>query len=214
MIQIPAWIASLHPMSAPQWSLLDPAATVYAWHIRVEFEAVELSSGTPLTRADNWNGKALVVGRASGLNRSVGEVELAAHLRSTAECGWTGKPASPWSKWSLDAATRRGWFGTLDRQVRATSANLRGHAKGIPDVVGRLLDGSVIIVEYKGPSPSNPHRQDAVKPSQVAWMAAAVASGLVPPQNVAVVEWRPSTEDVRRLGTQAAASRAWRQRRS
>jgi len=185
------------------------------WHVEVSFRPWRGPAGMTLSRSDNWNGKALVVGDDSGLDRSVAEVEIAARLRSReALAGWTGKPRDPWSRWVLDATIRSGWLAVVDSKVRRKVDGLANNSRGRPDVL-RWVSGlnDFCCVEYKGPSPTNPMRSDTVKDEQEAWLLSACDLGLITPDRTAVVAWHPSTADAEALRTQAAASRLSREQR-
>lgn len=194
---------------------MRPGSPLSVWHVEVAFRPWPVPAGMALSGSDNWNGKALVVGANSGLDRSVAEVEIAARLRSGgALAGWTGKPRNPWSQWALDATIRSGWVAAVDSQVRRATKGLVNNSRGRPDVL-RWVSGSedFCCVEYKGPSPTNPMRSDTVKDEQEAWLISACNLGLTNPDRMAVVAWHPSTRDAAMLRTQSAASKLHREQR-
>ncbi len=205
----------LHPVAEPGLAPFRAGSALHTWHVQIALRAWPVPAGQALSGSDNWNGKALVVGESSGLDRSVGEVEIAARLRGGgASAGWTGKPRAPWNHWALDPATRAGWVAEVDRAIRQENGLLAGNSRGRPDVL-RWISGrdDFCCVEYKGPSPTDPTRPDTVKDEQEAWLETACRSGLLTAERIAVVTWRPTCADAATLRGQAAASRLGRSQR-
>lgn len=205
----PEWLASLRPSEAPIKAPFCNGASIAVWHARVDLLPWDPPEGAILSGTDNWNGKPLVIGHDSRLDRSVGEVEVAARLRADgARSAWTGKPRAPWSHFALSGATDTAWLRDVDAEIRHGDPLLQRNGRGTPDVL-RWVEGRAdfCCVEYKGPSPTAPLRSDTVKIEQTAWVASAVLTGLLTPDRIAVVTWRPSIAAAAILKRQAEASK-------
>jgi len=212
---IPGWLQSLSQAGTPIYGSFCPGSPLNVWHVKVQFQAWEAPPGAVLRGTANWNGKALVVGIDSGLDVSVGEVEIAARLRITgAHAAWTGKPRKPWSDWSLNADARNTWVNSVDAMVRQGVPLLESNARGLPDVLHwRSGAADFCCVEYKGPSPSKPSRPDTVKAEQMAWVTSAVERRVLTQDRIAVVSWQPNAGSTAALIRQAAASKRGREAR-
>lgn len=211
----PDWLRILRPCADPTFGPIRPGSSFCVWHVAVSFQPFVVRPGAALTGRDTWNGKALVRGDDSGLETSFGEVELAARLQCNgAFARWTGRPREPWNAWALDAASRSGWFATVDGKIRRSVRFLEGHSRGKPDVVQWTDDEKEFrCVEYKGPSPSKPQRQDRIKKEQEDWLITACERQLLAPDRIAVVEWRPDEVAAHILRAQAEARRRGRSSR-
>lgn len=74
---------------------------------------------------------------------------------------------------------------------------------GLPDVfVWSRNSDQWYGIEYKGPSGSNPKKQDKVQASQDAWYRAGQELGLISDSNYVVAKWEPTSEQVRLLQLQ------------
>ncbi len=145
-----------------------------------------------------------------GTGRSVGEVEMVCRLRAAGfgAAAWTdafGSAPESWSRWvrrppALPTSVRQ-----LDQRIRAGHPSLLRDATGAwPDVVAyrdaaavvdaarAAADGTLLFVEYKGPSMANPRKSDTISDTQGLWVRTAVERGLIPLTSYVVARWRPS----------------------
>jgi hypothetical protein len=201
-------------------STVRPDSALLAWHVPIALGAWQVPAGRVLSGSDSWNGKALVVPLSKSIERSVGEVEIAERLRIAypdASAYWTagsGNPPEIWRPWALRATLRDSWFRDFERDVRQGVAAIEANDRGTPDVLWwRTGRSDLHAVEYKGPSPSNPGRMDGFSEWQEAWLASAIARGLLDQDRYAVAYWQPSATDRARLTDQAASSRLGRERK-
>jgi hypothetical protein len=210
----PSWAALLPVGTAPYLDRLSDHSDVRVWHIDLEFEPWAPAPGAILTRQETYGWKPQVVPAdprlATGVGRSVGEVEVACRLRAAGfkAAAWTdgfGSAPDWWSRWvrrppSIPVSVRR-----LDEQVRAGHpALLRDVTGAWPDVVAyhdtaavadavrAAADGTLLFVEYKGPSLATPRKSDTISETQDLWVRTAVERGLVPLTSYVVARWRPS----------------------
>lgn len=213
----PPWLPALGPIRF-HFTPIRPGSNLSVWQADIALEAWQPPPGCILSGSDTWNGKALLRPLHSGLERSVGEVEVVERLRLAFPedlVYWTagsGNPPEIWRPWALRAPLRGPWFTSMEADIRRGVSILEGNRRGTPDVLGRRgHSGRLYAVEYKGPSPSNPRKMDEVSEHQEAWVRRAFFTGVLDENRFAVVSWSPSPADVARLREQAAASRLGRE---
>ncbi len=196
-----AWVSAIVPIGEPYRGRLSEHSDVEAWHAPVEFRPWEFSTETPkLSRKDTYGWKPQVQAAYPGLDRSVGEVELAQRLRSAGYTAyWVdnfGSAPAIWRPWTRRAKQLPRWLLEMDEKIRRHDLMKPYKTGGWPDVVAwDPTSNEALFVEYKGPG-------DKVKPSQDAWVRAAADLGVLPDTSYVVATWEPSSSTRLRLDWQ------------
>ncbi len=147
------------------------------WSLRLRFAGFHHPDLVGVARRERWAtdyGKPLVrpIGPDGPTGGSCAEIEVARHLRRAGWDAWWsdgyGQAPVRWRPWIRRAHGWQGQVGSLLREIRRARGD--GASGGVPDVVA-TRDGRVVFVECKGPG-------DRTSPSQLRWLAAAIALGL------------------------------------
>lgn len=182
------WVQALDPLRSPLLGPLSSHSALAVWHVDVQFKEWRIPPehsarwATPKVDAsETWRKRPLVLGTASGLPYSCGEVELTARLRRAGFNAfwiseWSGFPHVPeWAPYCVkrsELKTRAEAVWAADAALRKFAISLGtelGTGGGHPDVVAwkdNIVDAAYL--EYKGPG-------DSIKPKQNSWAAAQLA---------------------------------------